>query len=73
MISNAENGKTALRPESIIKLCAALEISTDYLLFGEYSDMDISFLQSKINCLKPDQFQCLENIINEFVAFCSTD
>lgn len=31
-ISTAETGKKALRPENIIKLCAALDISTDYLL-----------------------------------------
>ena len=34
MISTAELGKKAMRPENIIKICSVLEISTDYLLLG---------------------------------------
>ena len=33
-ISTAENGIKALRPANIMKLCGALNISADYLLFG---------------------------------------
>ena len=39
-ISNAELGKKALRPENIIRLCTAMEISTDYLLLGNVSGDD---------------------------------
>ena len=35
MISAAENGHKAMRPENIIKICECLSISTDYLLCGE--------------------------------------
>lgn len=31
-IYTAEDGKKALRPENTVKLCGALEISTDYFL-----------------------------------------
>ena len=34
MISAAENGHKAMRPENIIKICESLSISTDYLLCG---------------------------------------
>ena len=34
-VSTAELGKKAMRPENIIKVCSALEISTDYLLMGK--------------------------------------
>ena len=37
-ISNAEHGTKALRPENIVKICTALEISTDYLLLGSIAD-----------------------------------
>ena len=70
MISYAENGKTALRPESMVKLCTVLQISADYLLHGEPNNIDISYLQSKINQLEPNQFHYLENIIDNFVTFC---
>ena len=43
MISNAENGTKGIRPENIIKLSEALDISCDYLLTGKggYTDYDI--------------------------------
>ena len=36
-ISTAELGKKALRPVNIINICAALDISPDYLLLGRIS------------------------------------
>ena len=46
-ISTAENGIKALRPVNIIKLCGALKISADYLLFGTISNDDQSILFSR--------------------------
>ena len=59
MISYAENAKTALRPENIIRLCTVLQISADYLLFGETNHIDIAYLQHKVDHLEPNQFHCL--------------
>jgi transcriptional regulator with XRE-family HTH domain len=67
VISNAENAKTALRPESIVKICTALEISTDYLLTGKKTEVDITYLQNKISDIKPSHFHNLENIIDNFL------
>lgn len=41
-ISNAELGLKGMRPDTIIRICAALEISTDYLLLGKINDTDKS-------------------------------
>ena len=41
-ISNAELGLKGMRPDTIIRICRALEISTDYLLLGEIGDSDKS-------------------------------
>lgn len=38
-ISSAELGKKALRPENIIKISQALQVSTDYLLTGNRNTM----------------------------------
>ena len=34
MISNLETGKKAIRPENLLKICVALDVSADYLLTG---------------------------------------
>lgn len=67
-VSSAELGKKALRPENIIKICSALEISTDYLLLGTVVNKDISILAQKLSPLKPEQYRHLEDIINSYIA-----
>ena len=67
-VSSAELGKKALRPENIIKLCGALKISADFLLFGTISSDDQSVLFSKVSQLSPEQYRHLEDIINSFIA-----
>lgn len=66
-VSSAELGKKALRPENIIRLCSALDISTDYLLLGEINENDHSILLSRISDLSPIQYRHLEDIINSFI------
>ena len=66
-VSSAELGKKALRPENIIRVCSALDISTDYLLLGEINAGDHSVLLSRISDLPPIQYRHLEDIINSFM------
>lgn len=66
-VSSAELGKKALRPENIIRICSALDISTDYLLLGKVSAGDHSVLLSRIANLPPIQYRHLEDIINSFI------
>lgn len=67
-VSAAELGKKALCPENIIRICSALEVSTDYLLLGKVNSHDHSTLSSKISDLSPTQYRHLEDIINSFLA-----
>ena len=67
-ISTAETGTKALRPWNIVKLCNALNISADYLLFGETSDMDLGIMSQRVSQLPLEQYRHLENIINSFLA-----
>ena len=60
-VSSAELGKKALRPENIIRLCSALDISTDYLLLGEINENDHSILLSRISDLPPIQSRAVRN------------
>lgn len=67
-ISTAETGRKALRPENILKLCDALDISIDYLFRGEFNNEDFTILSTKISQLTPEQYQSLETIIDTFIA-----
>ena len=40
MISNLELGKKAIRPENLVKLCTALDVSADYILRGMRADYE---------------------------------
>lgn len=66
-ISNAELGKKAMRPENIIKICAALDISTDYLLLGRIAKEDEAILSQKVFTLSPEHYRYLEDIINSYI------
>lgn len=64
MISNLELGKKAIRPENIVKLCSALEISTDYLLTGNISNDKISKLSDKLTQLSPEALKTIEQLLD---------
>ena len=67
-VSTAELGKKALRPANIINICAALDISPDYLLLGQISDMDMTILNQKVSQLSPEQYRHLEDVVDSFIA-----
>lgn len=67
-VSTAELGQKAMRPDTIIKISAALNVSTDYLLLGKVTGNDQSVLSTKVSELTPSQYRHLENIIGSFVA-----
>ena len=65
-VSYAESGKRAMRPENVIKLAKALEVSADYLLTGDIVDKDMLILSDKLRTLSPEMLRIVENIIDEF-------
>ena len=67
-ISSAELGKKAPRPGNIINVCAALDISPDYLLLGRISGEDLSILSQKVSQLSPEQYRHLEDVVDSFIA-----
>lgn len=67
-ISTAERGTKALRPENIVKICSALDLSPNYVLLGEISFMSSDERSSKIAKLTPLQMQYLERIVDNYVA-----
>ena len=67
-ISTAELGQKAMRPETILKVCDALHISTEYLLRGVITEADSSLLMKKISTLTPKQYRHFEDILDSFIA-----
>lgn len=61
----AESGKRAMRPENLLKISSALEVSADYLLTGEIIDKDLLILSDKLRKLTPSQVRTVEAIIDE--------
>ena len=68
-VSYAESGKRAMRPENVIKLAKALEVSADYLLTGDIADKDLLILSDKMRKLSPEMLRIVENIIDECNKF----
>ncbi len=64
MISYAEQGRKAIRPENLIKLCAALDISADYILTGSAGERECARIAAKLARLRPEQLQKLETVID---------
>lgn len=64
-VSYAESGKRAMRPENLLKLSKALNVSADYLLTGEVIDKDLLILSDKIKQLAPSQIRIIENIVDQ--------
>ena len=67
-VSYAESGKRGMRPENLMKVAAALGVSTDYLLTGDIIDKDKLLLSEKLDKLTPQQVRIVENIIDECIA-----
>lgn len=67
-VSTTELGQKAMRPDTIIKISTALEVSTDYLLLGKVTGDDQLLLSPKVSELTPIQYRHLETIIESFVA-----
>lgn len=66
-ISYAESGKRAMRPDSLLKISAALCVSADYLLTGDIVDKDLLILSDKMRQLTTSQIRCIETIIDECI------
>lgn len=68
MISSAENGHKAMRPENIVKICEALSISTDYLLKGTDATLGSLMEEGRLSALSAKQRSALERIVDDFLA-----
>lgn len=71
-ISSAECGRKALRPENIVKICMALNCSTDYILTGNMTRTIPETYVKTVDNMSSFQYQCLSRIIENYIVAIST-
>ena len=67
--ASVESGSKNIRAESIIKVCYALDLSTDFLLKGVTTDLDRSRIVKLLERLDPPQQMEMEQIILQILKF----
>lgn len=70
MVSTAERGEKALRPENLLKISKALGVSVDYLLTGEIIEKDATLIANKLMSLTPGQLHTIDTIIDNCISLC---
>lgn len=62
-VSCIELGKKAIRPDNLVKLCAALDTTADYILTGTKSDRELSEIYKILSKLPPKDYKIVESLI----------
>lgn len=65
-----ERGIKNVRAESLLNLCSALNVSTDYILTGKPSVVNQNSLLKYIEPLNKTQLHCLEEILKNYLLAC---
>lgn len=63
-ISNIELGKKAVRPQNLTNLCAYLEVTSDYILYGKRNDQQMSGEYEKLAALEPKAYRTVQELID---------
>jgi len=67
MISNLELGKKAIRPENLVKVCSALDISADYILRGFEESVVAISLAEKVHRLPEKEQRIIELLVDSLL------
>lgn len=70
LLSTAERGTKALRPENLLKISVALGVSTDYLLTGKVNDTDYEYIYEKMSKLPAEKVLIIKNIVDQCTNLC---
>lgn len=64
MISNLEQGKKAIRPNNLAKICKALGLSADFVLYGADTQTPVDIVADKLPHLTDAQLQMVSDMID---------
>jgi len=66
-LGTIELGSGSFTAESLIKLCKALGVSADYILFGTEEQGDLSTINSMLSGLKPEYIPHVEQLLSAYI------
>ena len=64
MISNLEQGKKAVRPDNLAKVCRTLGLSADFVLFGADTQSMVDVVADKLPNLTDEELQIVNDMID---------
>ena len=64
MISNLEQGKKAIRPDNLAKVCKALGLSADFVLYGGDTNSFIDVVVEKLTHLTDNELKIVNDMID---------
>ena len=67
MISNLEQGKKAIRPENLVKLCNSLDVSADYILRGVRAEWEVLTFSKKYAMLSEENQRLVERLVENLI------
>lgn len=71
--ATAEQGKTNMRAENIVKVCRIMRMSADYLLMGIPTAIDCEYATELISSLSPKRLRYAEEILKNYVLGCDAE
>ncbi len=72
-ISDLERGVVGISIPTLKRLCTAMCVTSDQILFGERPQNDISPMLEKCRMLSPEQFAIVSDIVNKFIEGIHTE
>lgn len=66
-LGTIELGSGSFTAESLIKLCRALGVSADFILFGIEEQGDLSAIHSMLSGLKPEYIPYVEKLLSAYI------
>ena len=64
MISNLEQGKKAIRPDNLAKVCKALGLSADFVLYGADTQTTVDVIADKLTQLTEAELQIVNDMVD---------
>ena len=67
-VSELENGKKSMSIPYLRDIATALDVSTDYIVYGVNNSRALSPIDEMLKDLSPYQFECAHEILRQYVA-----
>lgn len=63
-VSCIELGKKAVRPENLANICACLNVTADYILYGKRNEQQMTDTIYKLSALGQEEYRAIQTMID---------